>query len=241
MTDQAVLDKLASADSPTIANIIEFFGLRSQVAGYTNDTIKAIYPDLPPVVGYAVTATFRSAYPPAKGPHGNSAAIIAAAKELPKPGMIVVQDLDEPIKSAVYGEVFVSFMKAVGSVGLITNGAGRDYLQVKSLDFPCFASGLIVAHGYCNILEAGDPVSIGGLDIRTGDLLHADSNGVVNIPDGLASHVAGFVDPFLESEQRILDLAQVSNPSLEKIQAEARSHVARVAIMKDEAKALIAT
>ena len=53
-------------DSPTIANVIELFEGQSAVAGYANGTIKAVYPDLPPVVGYAVTATFRSGYPQIK-------------------------------------------------------------------------------------------------------------------------------------------------------------------------------
>ena len=47
---------------PTVANVIELFGVRSQVAGYANTTLKALYPQLPPAVGYAVTATFRAGY-----------------------------------------------------------------------------------------------------------------------------------------------------------------------------------
>ena len=57
--DAAQLAKLQKVDSPTIANVIELFDLRSYAAGYSNLTLKAIYPKLPPAVGYAVTATFR--------------------------------------------------------------------------------------------------------------------------------------------------------------------------------------
>ena len=53
------LASLARVDSPTVANVIELFDVRpSYLEGFTNHTVKAVYPELPPVVGYAWTATF---------------------------------------------------------------------------------------------------------------------------------------------------------------------------------------
>ncbi len=54
------LASLARVDSPTVANVIELFDVRSYLEGFTDHMVKAVYPKLPPVVGYAVTATFRA-------------------------------------------------------------------------------------------------------------------------------------------------------------------------------------
>jgi len=236
MVDQSVLDKLLVADSPTIANVVELFDVQSRVAGYTNETIRAVYPDLPPVVGYAVTATYRGGYPTPKDAYGGLARIVDTGSKFSGPRLVVIQDLDEPSRAAVYGELMVRCFQSGGIEGLITNGLGRDYLQVKELNFPCFTSSMIVAHGYCNILETGVPVMIGGLDIATGDLLHADGNGIVKIPLELVSHVADLVQPFLDSEQNIIDIAQKPGTPFEKIHAEMKEHLSRMTKLREEAK-----
>src|SRR5689334_22273129 len=115
---------LAKADSPTVANVIELFGIRSQVAGYANGSLKAIYPDLPPAVGYAVTATFRAGYPAEAGDtYGDMPQMVEQGLAMPGPGFAVFQDLDEPIRAATYGEVMATGFKTFGFAGLITSGA----------------------------------------------------------------------------------------------------------------------
>src|SRR5689334_1252115 len=52
----AVLDELRKYDTPTICNVLELFEHRSRVSGYFDGRIKACYPQLPPMVGFAFTA-----------------------------------------------------------------------------------------------------------------------------------------------------------------------------------------
>ena len=59
-----VLEKLRTFDTPTICNLIELFEVRPRNTGYMDARIKACFPDMPPMVGFAATATFRSAAPP---------------------------------------------------------------------------------------------------------------------------------------------------------------------------------
>ena len=61
---QADLDLLRKYDTPTICNVIEVFGVRPQTDGYMDARIRCCFPEMPPMVGYASTATFRSASPP---------------------------------------------------------------------------------------------------------------------------------------------------------------------------------
>ena len=236
MLDQSTLDKLASVDSSTIANLIELFDVQPRVAGFANETIKALYPDLPPVIGYAVTSTYRGAYSTGTSVYGNTGGLLKAAEQTAAPRILVVQDLDEPIRAAVYGEVMVTCLMAGGYKALITNGAGRDYAQVKELNFPCFASSIIVSHGYAKILDVGVEVMIGGLAIAQGDLVHADVNGVIRIPHDLAPHVADLIDPFMDTEQRVMDAARSRGATADSITEEITAHYGRLDKLREEAK-----
>lgn len=216
MLTEEHLSLLAQADSPTVANVIELFGVRSQVAGYANPTLKAIYPELPPAVGYAVTATFRAGYPAEAGAaYGSMPEVIEKALAGPGPYLAVFQDLDEPTRAATYGEVMATAFQAFGFVGLITSGAGRDVEQVRRLRLPCWASSIVVSHGYPQIGDIAVPVMVGGLRIQPGDLLHADANGIVQIPHALASGVAQLCLPFMQAEEITLSYLRGPNPTVE--------------------------
>src|SRR5947209_8215677 len=185
------LQLLRRIDTPTICNVVELFELHPRTAGYMDRRIQACYPTLPPMVGYASTATFRSAAPPRSGNvYAGLADQVASFAELPGPAIVVFQDLDSPVASATFGEVMCTTYKAFGAAGLITSGAGRDLDQVEALNFPCFTGGTICAHGYCHFVHLNVPVHVGGVLIHPGDLLHGDRNGVTAIPNEVAAEVA---------------------------------------------------
>jgi regulator of RNase E activity RraA len=202
----ADLELLRKYDTPTICNVVELFDLRPRTAGYMDARIQACYPRLPPMVGYASTATFRSAAPPRAGDvYAGLADQVASFASLPGPAVVVFQDLDEPVASATFGEVMCTTYKTFGAVGLITSGAGRDLDQVEPLQFPCFTSGTICAHGYCQIGQIDVPVHVGGVMVHTGDLLHGDRNGVTTIPNEIASAVAHACAEFMAAEAIVMD------------------------------------
>jgi regulator of RNase E activity RraA len=202
----AVLESLRKYDTPTICNVIELFDVRPRNVGFMDRRIQACYPKLPPMVGYASTATFRSAAPPRKGDvYSGLADQVESFAALPGPPIVVFQDLDSPVVSATFGEVMCSTYKAFGSAGLITSGAGRDIDQVEALHFPCFTDGTICSHGYCHILQLNVPVHVGGIGIYPGDLLHGDRNGVTTIPVAIAAAVAEACAEFMQAEQVVLD------------------------------------
>src|SRR5919202_4101260 len=158
----ADLELLRKYDTPTICNVVELFDVRPRHTGYMDARIQACYPKLPPMVGYAATATFRSAAPPRSGNvYAGIAEQVASFAELPGPAVVVFQDLDDPVASATFGEVMCTAYKAFGAAGLITSGAGRDIDQVEALHFPCFCHGFLAAHGYCHIVQLNVPVRVG--------------------------------------------------------------------------------
>ena len=202
-----VLEKLRTIDTPTICNLVEHFKLRPHNTGYMDDRIKACFPEMPPMVGFALTATYRSSAPP---PENSALTISDLAVEIEQmikttgPPVIVVQDLDDPTVAATFGEIMCTKCKVYGAVGLITSGAGRDINQVRSLEFPVFTSGTICAHAYCHLIQFNVPVSVGGLTVNPNDLLHGDLNGVTTIPNTIAVELSKMTDEYLANEKNTL-------------------------------------
>jgi len=201
----SVLASLKKFDTPTICNVIELFDVRPRTAGYMDGRIRACYPKLPPMVGYACTATFRAGSPPRSGDvYAGLGKQVEAIAAMAGPAVIVFQDVDDPVTAATFGEVMCTTYKAFGCAGLITTGAGRDLDQVEVLDFPCFTDGTICSHGDCQIVDLQKPVRAGGVTIYPGDLLHGDRNGVTTIPNELAAAVADACPEFMAAEAVVL-------------------------------------
>lgn len=214
------LARLRKFDTPTICNIIELFDIRPRSSGYMDARIRACYPEMPPIVGFAATATFRSSAPPPPGADVYDAIEeqVARFAELSGPPIVVFQDLDDPPAAATFGEIMCTTYQTFGAVGLITSGAGRDLDQVRAIGFPVFTGGTICAHGYCHTPDVHVPVRVGGVMVYPDDLIHADVNGVTTIPKEIASEVAEVGDAYVAAEMVILDALKEFGPDLKKLQ-----------------------
>jgi len=219
------IEKLRKYDTPTVCNVIELFDVRPRNTGYMDRRIESCFPELPPMVGYASTATFRSAAPARGDAYSNLAQQVAAFSQVPSPPVVVFQDLDDPSAAATFGEVMCTTYKASGASGLITSGVGRDLEQVHALGFPTPTNGTICAHGYCHIPSVHVPVHVGGLTIHPGDLLHGDCNGVTTIPLEIASDVADACEQFVQAEAVLLQYLKADNVTADGFsQANAECH-----------------
>jgi 4-hydroxy-4-methyl-2-oxoglutarate aldolase len=200
------LKKLARFDTPTICNVIELFDVRPRNQGYMDARIRCQFPDLPPMVGFAVTTSFRaSGLPPKLSAYGNLLDQIRQYEALAGPAVMVFQDLDEPAVGATFGEIMCRTYQAFGSVGLITSGASRDLDQVRGLRYPVFSNSAICSHGYCHLLNIGLPVHVGGLYVHQGDLLHGDLNGVTTIPLEIASEIPDAASEYCAAERLMIE------------------------------------
>ena len=206
---------LGRYDTPTVCNVIELFNVRPRSSGYMNRSIQACYPKLPPMVGFALTSTFRALAPPRGGDaYAGLDGQLEAFSQIPGPPVIVFQDLDEPSAAATFGEVMCTTYKAFGAVGLITSGTGRDLDQVAVLNFPAFTTGTCCSHGSCHILAVNVPVVVGGIAVYPGDLLHGDCNGVTTVPVEIASEIPDACAEFADAESYVLDFVRRGNPTV---------------------------
>jgi len=232
------LDILRKFDTPTVCNVIEIFEARPRNTGYMDGRIKANFPQLPPMVGYATTATFRSAGPPrGEDVYAGMEGQLKELKNIPAPQVVVFQDLDDPLAAATFGEVMCTVYKTFGCSGLVTSGAGRDLDQVEAIEFPVFTASSICAHGYCHILHTNLPVHVGGITIYPGDLLHGDRNGVTTIPLEIAKGVAEACKEFVAAEEIILGTLRAKGADFEAY-AEARTEcVAKIKELGEKMRA----
>ena len=211
------LKALAQFDTPTICNTIELFEVRPRTAGYMDGRIRACFPEMPPAVGYASTATMRCALPKMEGDvYGSLDQQVARFAELPGPAIVVFQDLDDPAVAATFGEIMCTTYQAFGAAGLVTSGAARDLDQVRRIGFPTFSNGVICSHGYSHIVDLHRTVRVGGLTIHAGELIHADANGVATIPLEIASEVPDAAAEFVRAEAIVLDYLKVDNADVKR-------------------------
>ncbi|HEY8477593.1 MAG TPA: RraA family protein [Chloroflexota bacterium] len=210
------LDALRRIDSPTVANAIEAFKVRDRTQGYISMDIRCLFPDLPPVVGYAVTATVDSTTPGRLGDRARWFRLWEVLEAAPKPAILVFKDVGpQPRLSCHCGDVMATIATRLGAVGLITDGGVRDLDEVHRLGFQYWAAGVVVSHGNAAILDVGLPVSVGGITIDPGDLLHGDANGVVVVPREIAAQVADEARKVQERERRIVEFVKSGEFTLE--------------------------
>ena len=207
---QTELDALRRLDTCTVCNAIETFDLRLDNTGFADPNIRCIFEDLPPMVGYAATARLRSGEPPIQGGryHDRSrwwTSILA----VPAPRVVVIQDMDEPPgRGAFLGDVHAAILQALGCVGFVSNGAVRELPRVRALNFSLFAGNIGVSHAYAHLFEMGETVTVGGLEVHPGDLLHGDRHGLVNVPKQIARDIPGVAARLREQEDQVVKYCQ---------------------------------
>jgi len=214
------VEMLKKYDSPTVCNVIEMFKIRPQNQGFLHHSIKALFPELPPMVGHAVTCTFRSAEPAETPPEYNDIGKhVEAMLQVPEPRVVVFKDLDEDPVGASFGEMVASTYMAFGCVGIITSGGARDTVVLRKKKLPLFAKSRNVSHAYHQCLEMNVPVEVGGVTIKPGDLLHGDADRVTTIPMEIAADVAKLGGAFIAAEKKWLDYVAKDNPTMDGLRA----------------------
>ncbi len=210
------LEALKKYNTPTIANAIEIFNLRGRHLGFLPHQIRCLFPDLGPMVGYAVTSVTKAAPPTEKSEDLNADYLrYVAAQAGPK--IAVGQDLDDPPGlGAQFGEVNATIHQKLGCVGHITDGCPRDLDEVKGLGFQLFGLNPCVSHAYVRLVDFGKPVKLAGVEIMPGELIHADKHGVCLIPQEIAHKLLDACAEVERLERPLLELCRSDDFDLEE-------------------------
>jgi len=225
------LDALATLTVPTLANAVEVFGVVPSNAGYNTQPLTCHFPSLGMCVGYAATVTATTDRAPGFAPEPiDESAYWKWLQALGAAGplVVVLEDLDDPPGGAMWGEWNGHVHRALGCVGTITHGAVRDLDALERLRFHVFATAVSVAHGYGAFAGYGEPVTVAGLQIATGDLLVADRHGVLRIPPEIP--IAELVDAGREIdrlESEIFACTRTADFNIDKLEQAPKSVLAR--------------
>lgn len=213
------LDALRQFDTCMIANAIESFNVRLRNTGFADESVRCMFEDAPPMVGYAATARLRSGEPPIGGGNFHDRADFwNTLLTVPTPRILVLEDMDDPPgRGAFVGDMHAAILKALGCIGYITNGAVRELPSVRKMGIQLFAGNVAVSHAYAHIFEIGSVISVGGMQVRPGDLLHGDRHGVLTVPAEIAANVPGVADRLQRAEQRVIDFCLSKDFSVPKL------------------------
>jgi regulator of RNase E activity RraA len=210
------LEALRRYNTPTISNAIEVFNIRKRHLGFLPHSIRCLFPDLGPIVGYAVTSQTQAA-PPEEPPPDLIDEYFRYVAAAPGPKIAVGQDLDDPPGlGAQFGEVTASIHKKLGCVGHVTDGCPRDLDEVHDLGFQLFGLNPCVSHAYVRLVDFGKPVRLGGVEVRPGDLIHADKHGVCIIPLEIAAKLTDACAEVERLERPLLDMCRSEDFDLEE-------------------------
>ena len=214
MTKNEIFQQLGKVDTPSITNVVATYPGNPLCLGlynpwtenwYTDQTLQCMYPELGPRVGYAVTCVF--GLPDPKFNRLSFLDVIEALAGSPQPTILAMeQRFPREIagKVGLAGEIMTTAMRAVGCVGVVSNGPSRDIDAIRRLDFQYLLSGVSAGHGDFAVQAVNVPVSIAGMDVAPGEIVHMDENGACKFPAIHLENVLTNVRALLEEEERRL-------------------------------------
>jgi regulator of RNase E activity RraA len=220
------LDALRRIDSCTISNAIERANVRPRNEGLIHGAVMCRFPQLPPIVGHAVTGRIQTYMAPVTGKcYYDHIEWWRYVETIPKPRIVVLQDFDpRPGYGAIFGEVHARICQALGCVGFITNGAARDLDGIESTGLQVFSGAISVSHSYAHVVDFGAPIHIGGLEIQPGDILHGDRNGVLCVPPELVEQLPGLAAEIHHDEQELFALTRSHDFNVAKLAEQLQRH-----------------
>ena len=220
--DDTLLARLRSVDTPTVCNAIEVAEGKRGFDRFTRGTVLCSNPDAGAIVGYARTAKIAGAAPSEEAPETVRAIRMDYYRHMAsgdRPALAVVEDLDgDRAVGAYWGEVNATVHKGLGLRGALTNGVMRDLGDLPE-GFPVIAGSIGPSHGFVHVKEVGTPVTVFGLTISDGDLVHADRHGALVIPKDCIQGLAEAIRKMQETEQIVLSAARAPGFDVQAFEA----------------------
>ena len=190
-----LLARLTQFDTALVANTVEALRPSTGHEWYMAGGIQSLTPELSPTVGIAYTCELDSSTPGGAPAMDDYWRLLEMAEAESLPVVWVVRTVgSRPEHECVLGDGMAKTMRSVGCVGLVTDGGARDLAGISAASFSVYCKGKTIHHGALRFRAATEPVEIGGITVRHGDVIHADHGGVVRVP---ADCLAGLPEALL--------------------------------------------
>lgn len=228
MIQPEFIEELKKIDTPTITNAVATYhhSLRIYDAWfgewYTDTSIKCMYPDKGPVVGYAATIIYALKSPYTSGLR-DEWVLPEHLSETKKPIILCAkQDFPDELKHRVglFGGMMVNRFEALGVAGIVSDGPMRDFDEIRNeTNVQMLATGLTPGHGDFVVKGVSIPVTIGGMSVMPGDMIHMDLHGACKFPEKYSSEILMLAKKLLAAEEEEKAFFRQPDFSLEKWKA----------------------
>ena len=220
---KAQSDFLQSIDTPTVCNLLEIVAPERRGHGYTVKHLHCPFPDLPPMVGFAKTATIKTRDRVSLGEAsytGKRMDYLDYVAAAPQPSIVVIEDIDGEHAGfgAFWGEVQSNVHKALGCLGTVTNGSVRDIPMIAP-GFQMLAGSIGPSHAFVHVVDFGIKVTVHGMEAASGDLIHADRHGAVVVPLDTIDAMKLALAKLAAQEERVIKAARAPGASVASIKA----------------------
>ena len=225
LAEQEMLEELKNFDTPSITNIVATYPTNPLCLGlynpwtenwYTDQSIRCMFPELGRTVGYAVTCVY--GLPDPNYSRLSFMDVIDALDASMKPSILVFQQKFPPEiagKVGLAGGNMTSAMKAVGCAGAISNGPSRDIDEIRPMEFQYMLSGVTAGHGAMAVHAVNVPVTVAGMDVSPGEIIHMDENGACKFPADKLEAVLTNVRALQKEEETRINLLQNAKTAAE--------------------------
>jgi 4-hydroxy-4-methyl-2-oxoglutarate aldolase len=180
---KAILQELSEYDSALLANTLGYIDPTPAEELYMSGDIQSVTPAIAPSVGVAVTAEMDTSTPGGKADAAGYWEQLDQMAAMGVPTIWVVKAVgSRPDHECIIGDGMAKTLKASGCVALVTDGRVRDVAGLLTTGFAAYCKGVCIHHTALRVTSINKPVSVGGLVISPGDVIHANHEGVIRIP-----------------------------------------------------------
>lgn len=187
----SILDGLREYDTALLANTIGYIDPTPAHEYYMAGFVQSVTPSLGPTVGVAVTCELDSSTPGGKAELDGYRQQLAQIEAMEEPVVWVVKTVgSRPDHECVLGDGMAKDLYSVGCVGAVTDGGVRDISGLLTVPFAVYSRGKTVHHCALRFRAMNQPIEVGGITVQTGDVIHANSEGVIKIPKSCLAELA---------------------------------------------------
>jgi 4-hydroxy-4-methyl-2-oxoglutarate aldolase len=191
MARREQLERLRDFDSSLLVNTLDFVDPTPAHECYMSGDIQSQTPALGPVCGVAITCELDSSTPGMAWDMGPFWKILEQIEQTAEPVILVIKQAgSRPEHECVVGDGMAKALYAAGCFGAVTDGQVRDVDGLLTVPFSTHARGRCVHHCAFGFKSVQEPVEVGGLTIRHGEVLHAGADGVIRIPEAALDKLA---------------------------------------------------
>lgn len=193
---EKIVSEFLKLDTSTVSDALDKLGINGQCLGIKPTVVSW------KIAGRAFTVKY--------GPVGLEKGTVGDYIDDVPEGSVVVLDNQGRLDCTVWGDILTGVAARRGIAGTVIDGCCRDTKRSLELDYPIFSASRYMRTGKDRVQvdSVGAPLSISGVRIRSSDIMLADADGVVAIPDEVAEKVLETAKAIENAENRIREATE---------------------------------